>query len=170
MVAIRLSRTGAKKKPSYRVVVIPKRRARDSRSIEIVGHYNPRQDPIEVVLKRDRITYWMSVGAQPSDRVRRLLKVFDEREAARAAEAAEQAATERSPSEQPREEPAPAVEVPLAAPGAPLEEGADTVASQYDPGDEEMDRQLEEALAAESGAQAPARTPAADAGQDTNAG
>ena len=55
MVAIRLSRTGAKKKPSYRVVVMDKRRARDSRNIEIVGHYNPRPDPIELVLKRDRI-------------------------------------------------------------------------------------------------------------------
>lgn len=77
MVAIRLSRTGKKKKPSYRVVVIDKRRARDSRNIEIVGHYNPRPDPIEVVLKRDRIDYWMSVGAQPSDTVKRLVKVYD---------------------------------------------------------------------------------------------
>ena len=79
MVAIRLSRTGAKKKPSYRVVVIDKRRARDSRNIEIVGHYNPRPDPIEIVLKRDRIDYWMGVGAQPSDTVKRLVKHYDER-------------------------------------------------------------------------------------------
>lgn len=79
MVAIRLSRTGKKKKPSYRVVVIDKRRARDSRNIEIVGHYNPRPDPIEVVLKRDRIDYWVGVGAQPSDTVRRLVKHYDEK-------------------------------------------------------------------------------------------
>ena len=77
MVAIRLSRTGAKKKPSYRVVVIDKRRARDSRNLEIVGHYNPRPDPIELVLKRDRIKYWMGVGAQPSDTVKRLIRHHD---------------------------------------------------------------------------------------------
>ena len=78
MVAIRLSRTGAKKKPSYRVVVMDKRRARDSRNIEIVGHYNPRPDPIELVLKRDRIDYWLSVGAQASSTVQRLVRYFDE--------------------------------------------------------------------------------------------
>ena len=77
MVAIRLSRTGAKKKPSYRVVVMDKRRARDSRSLEIVGHYNPRPDPIELVLKRDRIKYWLGVGAQPSDTVKRLMRHYD---------------------------------------------------------------------------------------------
>jgi small subunit ribosomal protein S16 len=77
MVAIRLSRTGAKKKPSYRVVVIDKRRPRDSRNLEIVGHYNPRPDPIELVLKLDRIKYWMGVGAQPSDTVKRLMRHFD---------------------------------------------------------------------------------------------
>ena len=79
MVAIRLSRTGAKKKPSYRVVVTDKRRARDSRNIEIVGHYNPRPDPVEIVLKRERIDYWLGVGAQPSKTVQRLMKGFDER-------------------------------------------------------------------------------------------
>ncbi len=77
MVAIRLARTGAKKKPSYRVVVMDKRRPRDGRNIEIVGHYNPRPDPIELVLKRDRIDYWLGLGAQPSDTVKRLLKHFD---------------------------------------------------------------------------------------------
>ena len=98
MVAIRLSRTGAKKKPSYRVVVIDKRRARDSRNIEIVGHYNPRPDPIEVVLKRDRIDYWMGVGAQPSDTVKRLVKHYDERFPAEADEL-EPTAAEAVPEE-----------------------------------------------------------------------
>ncbi len=79
MVAIRLSRTGAKKRPTYRVVVIDRRRARDSRNIEIVGHYNPREDPIEIVLKRERIDYWMGVGAQPSKTVLRLIGQYDER-------------------------------------------------------------------------------------------
>ncbi len=78
MVAIRLTRTGAKKKPSYRVIVTDNRRPRDSKSIEIVGHYNPRPDPTELALKRDRIAYWLGVGAQPSDTVKRLIRYFDE--------------------------------------------------------------------------------------------
>lgn len=78
MVAIRLARTGAKKRPSYRVVVTDKRRPRDSRSLEIVGFYNPRLDPIELSLKRERIEHWLGVGAQPSDTVKRLIKRFDE--------------------------------------------------------------------------------------------
>jgi small subunit ribosomal protein S16 len=74
MLAIRLARFGAKKKPTYRVVVIDKERARNSRSVEVVGHYNPIAKPAQVELKRDRIEYWMKNGAQPSDTVARLLK------------------------------------------------------------------------------------------------
>jgi small subunit ribosomal protein S16 len=74
MLAIRLARFGAKKKPSYRVVVIDKERARNSRSVEIVGHYNPIAKPAEVVLKHERIEYWIKNGAQPSDTVTRLMK------------------------------------------------------------------------------------------------
>ncbi len=71
---IRLTRRGAKKKPHYRVVVIEKSFARDGRFVEIVGHYNPRKTPAEIVLKRERIDYWMSRGAQPSDTVRGFLR------------------------------------------------------------------------------------------------
>ena len=71
---IRLARTGAKKKPHYRVVVIEKANARDGRFVEILGHYDPRKNPAEVVLKRDRIDYWISRGAQPSDTVRGFLR------------------------------------------------------------------------------------------------
>ena len=74
MLMIRMARFGAKKKPSYRVVVIDKERARDSRAIEIVGLYNPVSQPPVVNLKHDRIQYWMKNGAQPSDTVTRLLK------------------------------------------------------------------------------------------------
>lgn len=74
MLAIRLARFGAKKKPTYRVVVIDKERARNSRSVEVVGHYNPIAKPAEVHLDRDRIDYWMKNGAQPSDTVTRLMK------------------------------------------------------------------------------------------------
>jgi len=76
MVVIRLARFGAKKKPTYRVVVTDRRKARDSDCLEIVGHYNPVSDPAEVVLKHDRVEYWLSVGAQPSDTVRRLIKSY----------------------------------------------------------------------------------------------
>ena len=74
MLAIRLARFGAKKKPTYRVVVIDKERARNSRSVEVVGHYNPIAKPAEVHLDRERIDYWIKNGAQPSDTVTRLLK------------------------------------------------------------------------------------------------
>jgi small subunit ribosomal protein S16 len=74
MLAIRLARFGAKKRPTYRVVVIDKERARNSRSVEVVGHYNPIAKPAEVHLNRERIEYWIKNGAQPSDTVSRLLK------------------------------------------------------------------------------------------------
>jgi small subunit ribosomal protein S16 len=70
---IRLARFGARKQPYYRVVVIEKDRARNGRSIEVVGTYNPRTTPATVDLKRERIAYWTSNGAQLSDRVAKLL-------------------------------------------------------------------------------------------------
>ena len=74
MLMIRMARFGAKKKPSYRVVVIDKERARNSRSVEVVGLYNPVSQPQVVNLNHERIAYWMKNGAQPSDTVSRLLK------------------------------------------------------------------------------------------------
>ena len=74
MLRIRLARTGAKKKSSYRVVVIDRERARDGRFVEIVGHYNPRRTPPEIVLKRERVDYWIGRGAQPSETVQSFLK------------------------------------------------------------------------------------------------
>ena len=73
MLMIRLSRVGARKKPYYRVVVIEKDRARDGRSIEVVGTYNPRTNPATIDLKRDRVEYWKGKGAQLSDRVQKLV-------------------------------------------------------------------------------------------------
>lgn len=70
---IRLARVGATKQPHYRVVVIEKDRARNGRSIEVVGTYNPRTNPATVDLKRDRIDYWTGNGAQLSERVGKLL-------------------------------------------------------------------------------------------------
>ncbi len=74
MLRIRLARTGAKKKSSYRIVAIDRERARDGRFVEILGQYNPRRHPAEVVLKRDRIDFWLGRGAQASETVRSLLK------------------------------------------------------------------------------------------------
>ncbi len=74
MLMIRLARFGAKKKPFYRVVVIEKERARDSRNIEVVGHYNPLTTPAKVDLNHERITYWTKNGAQLSETVGRLVK------------------------------------------------------------------------------------------------
>ena len=73
MLMIRLSRRGARKQPYYRIVVIEKDRARDGRSVEVVGTYNPRTDPASVELKRERIAYWTGKGAQLSDRVKKLV-------------------------------------------------------------------------------------------------
>ena len=70
---IRLARIVARKQPYYRVVVIEKERARNGRSAEVVGTYNPRTTPASVDLKRERIDYWVSKGAQCSDRVRKLM-------------------------------------------------------------------------------------------------
>lgn len=73
MLMIRLARIGARKQPYYRVVVIDKERARNGRSVEVVGLYNPRTTPATIDVKRDRIDYWVSKGAQLSETVRRLL-------------------------------------------------------------------------------------------------
>ena len=69
-----MSRTGATKKSSYRVVVIDRERARDGRFVEILGHYNPRRTPPEIVLNRERVDYWIGRGAQPSETVQSFLK------------------------------------------------------------------------------------------------
>jgi small subunit ribosomal protein S16 len=74
MLMIRLARFGAKKKPTYRVVVIEKEKARDGRSVEVVGNYNPVSRPAAVNLKHERIAHWVKMGAKPSDTVARLLK------------------------------------------------------------------------------------------------
>ena len=74
MLMIRMARFGAKKKPTYRLVVIEKERARNSRAVEVVGHYNPVSKPKQLHLKYDRIQHWTKNGAQLSDTVEKLLK------------------------------------------------------------------------------------------------
>ena len=76
MLMIRMARFGAKKKPTYRVVVIEKERARDSRAIEVVGHYNPCSEPAVAVLQHERIEHWSKSGAQISETVAKLMKRY----------------------------------------------------------------------------------------------
>jgi small subunit ribosomal protein S16 len=73
-VRIRLTRVGAKKQPTYRVVVADARSARDSRAIETIGHYNPRTEPIELNVDETKAKEWLAKGAQPSETVVRLFK------------------------------------------------------------------------------------------------
>ena len=80
MLAIRLTRQGAKKKPFYRVVVAEKRAKRDGRFVEIVGYYNPCREPAELNLKLDRITYWIKCGAQPTDTVKNLIRKSEQQQ------------------------------------------------------------------------------------------
>jgi small subunit ribosomal protein S16 len=77
-VKIRLARMGAKKKPYYRVVVADVEAKRDGKFIEIIGSYDPNQDPAEVKIKQDRLEDWLQKGAKPSDTVASLIKRLDE--------------------------------------------------------------------------------------------
>ena len=71
---IRLKRMGAIKKPAHRIVVMDKRRARDSRPIETLGSYDPKTNPATIKVKKERVEYWLGVGATPSAAVKTLLK------------------------------------------------------------------------------------------------
>lgn len=79
MVVIRLSRGGAKKRPFYHIVVSDKRSPRDGRCVERIGYFNPiaTGKDVQLELKHERALYWLSQGAQPSDRVRSLIKRYE---------------------------------------------------------------------------------------------
>ena len=74
-VKLRLTRVGKTKQPQYRIVAADARSPRDGRFIEILGHYNPRQEPSLLSVDNDKAVKWLSQGAQPTDRVRKLLEV-----------------------------------------------------------------------------------------------
>jgi small subunit ribosomal protein S16 len=74
-VKMRLTRVGSKKNPIYRVVIADSRSPRDGKFIEIVGRYNPQTDPSTIELKEDKVREWLAKGAQPTDSVRKLLKI-----------------------------------------------------------------------------------------------
>jgi small subunit ribosomal protein S16 len=71
---IRLARIGKKKRPFYRIVVTEKTRPRNGRFVEIVGTYDPLKNPAAIDMKDERVKYWLSKGAQPSDTVRSFLR------------------------------------------------------------------------------------------------
>lgn len=74
-VRLRLKRTGKKKQPSYRVVAVDSRKPRDGRVLEIIGTYDPRQEPSAISIVNERAVHWLSHGAQPSDTVSKLLTI-----------------------------------------------------------------------------------------------
>src|SRR5918998_1697290 len=139
-VAIRLARGGAKKRPYYKIVVTDARNSRDGKFIERIGSYNPllpKDNPERVKLDADRARHWLSVGAQPSDRVARFLDAAGVRERAarnnpnkgvpgdKAKERAEErAAREAEAAAAPAEEETPAVEEAPAADEVVAEEAA----------------------------------------------
>jgi small subunit ribosomal protein S16 len=87
-VKLRLTRIGKKKQPQYRIVAADSRSPRDGRFIEIVGHYNPRQEPSTLTVDNEKAVKWLSQGAQPTERVAKLLTIcgaMGEHEAAKAA-------------------------------------------------------------------------------------
>jgi small subunit ribosomal protein S16 len=73
-VRIRLNRVGAKKQPTYRFVVTESRNARNGRSLDTIGHYNPRTDPIDIKVDEEKAHEWMKRGALPSETVERLFR------------------------------------------------------------------------------------------------
>ena len=93
MLAIRLRRTGSKKRPFFRVVVTDSRAARDSSFVEVLGHYNPRTKPETLDIYRERLAHWVKSGALPSDTIRTLVARLPEAPAAEASAKAEQPAS-----------------------------------------------------------------------------
>lgn len=181
-VAIRLARGGSKKRPYYRIVVADSRNARDGRFIEKVGTYNPllaKDSPERIKLDTDRVKHWLSVGAQPSDRVARFLDAagLKERTAKNNPQKAEPGQKAKDRAEEKAAKLAEAEEAAAAAAAAPVEEApveeaaaeeapaAEAVAEEAAPAEEAAAEAVaDEAPAAE--AETNEATPNADAGDD----
>jgi len=118
MVRIRLRRQGLKGQPSYRIVVIDKRKARNAGYLENIGYFNPRTRPNTEVIEEARALYWLSVGAQPSDRVKTIMThtgTWERFERLRAGEAMEDLVKEAEAANAEKELPSPRTNYP--APG-----------------------------------------------------
>ena len=147
MLRIRLSRVGKKKQPSYRLVVADSRAPRDGAFIKIIGHYNPRTDPVTLVVKEDEAVEWLTRGAQPSDTVAKLLTRIGVMERAGRAPVVWDRKTPVKPKKAAEEE------APGAAPAAAKEE---TPAKAEAPADEAKAEANAEAPAEEAKAEAEA--------------
>ena len=182
--AIRLARGGAKKRPYYRIVVADSRAPRDGRFIEKLGTYNPllaKDSPERVKLDADRISHWLSVGAQPSDRVLRFLDAAGIRE--RTARNNPQKAVPGEKAKERAEEQAPADTADL-PPEEPIAEeaAAEASAGEEAPAEPVAEEAVEAAVEASAGEEVPAEpvaeapveeaneaTPNSDAGDDAAA-
>lgn len=180
VVKIRLRRMGAKKRPFYRIVAADSRNARDGRFIELLGTYDPNTDPPTISVKKDRIEYWLSQGAQPSDTMRGLLKVegflggVTKKKAKEAPEQAEEA-VEKAPAKKrtakAAEAAAPAAEeakVPEEKPKPKAKPKAEEPAAEADAPAADAEPQPEEPAAAES-AEAPVEAEAEPAAEENKA-
>ena len=130
-VKIRLSRIGAKKQPTYRVVVAEERSKRDGRIVEKLGHFDPRTEPPTIVLNEERTRYWLGVGARPTDALGVILRragISDQYVKVHAARKSksEKAAEEAAKSAAPAAAPA---AVPTAAAPAPEASAPETPAA-----------------------------------------
>ena len=134
-VKIRLMRVGKKKQPSYRVVVTDARSPRDGRFIEVLGQYAPRAEPSVVTINSDRAVHWLSVGAQPTEQVGKLLEITGVWAAFKEATGKDSAAKPKAKTPKPKK----VVAAPpaAAAPAAPAEEVADETPAEDTPAAEE---------------------------------
>jgi small subunit ribosomal protein S16 len=130
MLAIRMRRLGAKKRPFFRVVVIDSHAAREGRALEVLGHYNPTTVPETFQMDHQRLEHWLTCGAQPSDTLRTLLTRHP------AGEAAEEAASATPPTPPPPAQATPEVEAP--EPNAAAATGGDAVKSTEAPSVDEV--------------------------------
>jgi small subunit ribosomal protein S16 len=153
MIRIRLRRVGAKKQPSYRIVVADSRTARDGRFLEIVGFYNPRTNPPTVRLEEERILKWLEQGAQPTDAVRGFLEkrgTMERFARLRKGEPLEELLAEAKAAEAAMEKPSPKTRPVVARPGKVAEpEGA---AEKLEEREEEPAAAMEAAEVAQSAA------------------
>jgi small subunit ribosomal protein S16 len=166
MVKIRLRRVGAKKQPSYRVVVADSRAPRDGRFLETIGHYDPRSDPPRVVIFEDRALHWLSVGAQPSEPVARFFEKLGLPGKLKQVHAGAKIAEVAAPRPQAPAKPAVEAEAPpkAARRGAKKEAEAETVAeAEPAPVEEVASEVVAEAAPPEAGAAEVDAAPEAEA-------
>lgn len=136
-VRLRLKRTGKKKQPSYRVVAVDSRKPRDGRVLEIIGTYDPRQEPSAISIVNERAVHWLSHGAQPSDTVSKLLTIsgaWDEFRSQGSPKAADAASPPETPGSEPTPAAAPAPDLVLDDP-EPSEAAAPEASADMPAGD-----------------------------------